>query len=152
MGHYPEIKECVIFDLDGTLADVTHRRHHLLPSVKNWKAWNAAMHLDKPRMEIARLLRMIKGNGYRIVICSGREAVFRDVTETWLRTNTLHYDALYMRAEKDYRDDGIVKGELLDAILADGWKPWLVVEDRNRVVAMWRERGLTCLQCADGDF
>ncbi len=57
-----------------------------------------------------------------------------------------------MRPEKDYRDDGTIKAELLDKILADGWEPWLVVEDRQRVVDMWRARGLTCLQCAPGDF
>jgi hypothetical protein len=57
-----------------------------------------------------------------------------------------------MRAEKDYRADDIIKGELLDRIISDGWRPWLVVDDRDRVVKMWRDRGLLCLQCAPGDF
>jgi hypothetical protein len=60
--------------------------------------------------------------------------------------------ALYMRPARDSRDDGIVKSELLDRIIADGYEPWLAIDDRDRVVEMWRARGLTCLQCAPGDF
>lgn len=152
MGQYPESCVCAIFDLDGTLADVGHRRHHVATRPKNWAAWNAAMGDDKPVEPIQRLLFMLHAAKYRIVICSGREVVFRENTERWLRDHLIPFDAIYMRAAKDHRDDGTVKSELLDQILADGWLPWIVFDDRSRVVDMWRERGLTCLQCAPGDF
>jgi predicted kinase len=51
-----------------------------------------------------------------------------------------------MRPEKDTRVDHIVKEEMLDKIIADGYDPFLVIDDRPSVVAMWRRRGLTCLQ------
>ena len=57
-----------------------------------------------------------------------------------------------MRAEGDYRADDVVKGELLDRILADGYHPELVFDDRTRVVNMWRARGIMCAQVAEGDF
>jgi hypothetical protein len=60
--------------------------------------------------------------------------------------------ALYMPAAKNYREDDIVKSELLDQIISDSYELWLAIDDRDRVVAMWRARGLTCLQCASGDF
>lgn len=144
--------ECVIFDIDGTLADLTHRRHHVLTKPKNWTAFNAGMSADKPNANVVRLALDMRRLGHSIVVCSGREAVYREVTEQWLARHGVEYDAIYMRPEKDYRDDGAIKGDLLDKILSDGWQPWLVVEDRDRVVKMWRARGLTCLQCAEGDF
>ncbi len=55
------------------------------------------------------------------------------------------YQDLHMRAEGDYRPDYIVKSQILDGILADGHDIAFVVDDRPSVVAMWRERGLTCL-------
>lgn len=143
--------DCVIFDLDGTIADIKHRRVYVEKKPKNWAAFNASMHMDEPNFPIIRLAQELARNS-EIVICSGREAVYRPETETWLAKHLVPYKALYMRPEKDYRADDIVKAELLDRILADGWKPWLTVDDRNRVVAMWRSRGLPCLQCADGDF
>lgn len=146
------MKPCVIFDIDGTICDLTHRRHHVANKPKNWAAFNAGICADKPNEPIVRLLHTLSDSDHEIVLCSGREAVFRQVTEEWLARHKVCYAALYMRPAKDYRDDGTVKGELLDQILKDGWEPWLVVDDRSRVVKMWRERGLTCLQCADGDF
>lgn len=109
------------------------------------------MPLDKVHENIrALLLAFIPAN--QIVLCSGREAVYRGETAEWCLDNKIPYAALYMRAEKDYRDDVIVKSELLDQILADGYEPWIVFDDRSRVVNMWRSRGLTCCQVAPGDF
>lgn len=143
---------CVIVDIDGTIANCDRRRPHIVCKPKNWKAFNAEMHADTVHSDIDRLVRAFNAQGYRIVLCSGREEVYRAVTERWLDKWMIPFHALYMRAEKDYRADDIIKSELLDRILADGHKPWLVVDDRKRVVDMWRKRGLTCLQCAEGDF
>jgi hypothetical protein len=45
-----------------------------------------------------------------------------------------------------------VKKALLEQIHVDGFSPWLVLDDRDAVVKGWRNLGLTCLQCAPGDF
>lgn len=144
--------KAVIVDIDGTLCDIEHRRHHVMGKPKNWKSFNAAMHLDTPRSDIVTLVRILHAAGHAIVLCSGRQSRYRDDTETWLARHQVPRHALYMRAGQDFRDDAIVKSELLDQIMADGYEPWLVIDDRDRVVAMWRARGLTCLQCAPGDF
>ena len=144
--------KAVIVDVDGTICDVEHRRHHLLRKPKNWRAFNAAMHLDTPRSDIVDLVRILHSAGSKIVLCSGREEYYRPQTEDWLKRHDVPNHALYMRAARDYRGDEIVKSELLDRIMAQGYRPWLVIDDREKVVAMWRARGLTCLQCAPGDF
>ncbi len=146
------LPNCVLFDLDGTLANCDHRRVHITKKPKDWQAFNACMANDTVHANIFQLMNILKGSGWKVVICTGREAAYRDVTIAWLRKWNIWFDAIYMRAEKDYRADDIIKSELLDRILADGFSPWLVVDDRDRVVAMWRSRGLTCLQCAPGDF
>lgn len=142
----------VIFDIDGTLADTEHRKRHVEQRPKDWKSWNAAMHLDGQRPAIIKLAQELSKT-HRLLLCTGRQEEHRKVTCKWLaETADLWFSELYMRATGDYRDDAIVKSEMLDRILADGFKPWLVVDDRSKVVTMWRERGLDCLQCAPGDF
>lgn len=144
----------VIFDIDGTLADITHRRHHVATKPKNWQAFAAGCADDKVNEPIAAIGRLfLLGN--RIICCSGRNEAQREVTETWLDKMwglVGRHSALYMRADGDYRADDIVKEELLDRIIADGYWPVLAFDDRDRVVAMWRRRGLVCCQVAEGDF
>ena len=138
---------CVIFDIDGTLADHRHRLHHITSWPKNHEAFFAAMHLDGVHPAVVELARILDQTG-NLVFVSGRPDRYRQVTVTWLLRIGISLSTLYMRADGDCRPDHIVKRELLAEILADGWKPWLVIDDRPQVVAMWRAEGLTCLQAA----
>jgi phosphoglycolate phosphatase-like HAD superfamily hydrolase len=147
------VLSAIIFDMDGTLSDPTHRRHHVTgPGKKNWAAWNATMGDDPPNAPIVALARLFHGADAKIVVCTGRHEEYRRVTETWLLMHDVPVHRLYMRPSKDSRPDHVVKLELLAQIRADGFDPHIVVDDRASVVAMWREAGLTCLQCAPGDF
>ena len=141
-----------VFDIDGTLADITHRRKYVASKPKNWKAFNAGMSLDVPNVPVVQMCKLLHTQGHTIVLCSGRGSEQRGVTETWLAKHGILYHALYMRAEKDYRADYIVKEELLDQLLNDGYNPITVFDDRDQVVEMWRRRGLTCFQVAPGNF
>ena len=140
------------FDIDGTLANIEHRRQYVASKPKNWKAFNASMHLDTPHDDIVFLAKLFKQLGHRIILCSGRGEEQRKVTEKWLKDHDIQYDALYMRKEQDYRSDNIVKSELLDQLLLDGYSPFMVFDDRDQVVDMWRKRGIRCCQVAPGDF
>ena len=147
-----KIEKSVIFDMDGTLADVAHRRHHVQKKPKNWPAFNAAMREDAPNTPIIEMARVFADAGWDVLICTGREERYRRVTEEWLSRHAVPYARIYMRPTGDYRPDHVIKMEILDAIRAQGFDPHISVDDRNSVVAMWREAGLTCLQCAEGDF
>lgn len=140
-----------IIDIDGTLADCRHRLHHVLPGQKrDWDAFFAAMDEDGLIDPVASVVRSL-ADRYKIVLCSGRPENYRDVTEAWLDRNSVPRDALYMRPAGDTRADHIVKGQILDGIKADGFDPFVVIDDRQSVVDMWRERGLVCLQAAPSE-
>lgn len=148
----------VIVDIDGTVANGEHRQHHVRRvkgQKRNWMAFNELMHLDTPHWDVIWLVKMLKQAGCQIVFCSGRNEDDREVTIKWLNeTAELEgiYEKLYMRASKDYRDDSIIKRELLAKLREDGYDPFMVIDDRDRVVKMWREEGLRCLQVNPGDF
>lgn len=142
----------VVFDLDGTLADVEHRRHHLQGKRPNWAAFNDECHLDTINEPIVQLLRAMQLAGFKIIICSGREATpaVAEKTVRWLADHHIHYDGLYMRDMGDYRRDCEVKADFIEQIGAGNIL--FSVDDRNQVVEEWRAQGITCLQCAEGDF
>jgi predicted kinase len=143
--------KAVIFDIDGTLSDASHRLHHIKGRSPNWDSFFAECINDPPIEPIHDLARAVHAQGYRIILVSGRSDKVRDLTEAWIAQHAVPFDDLHMRPEGDYRQDYVVKSQILNAILAEGNEIAFVVDDRPSVVAMWRDRGLTCLQCRDWD-
>lgn len=135
--------KCFIFDIDGTLADNGHRQDWVKTKPKNWTAYNKTMGEDTPIIPVITVLRHLQygGTPFHIFICSGREEIYRQVTEGWLEEQDIEHDGLFMRKEQDYRDDCIVKKEMLDTIIKT-YEVVGVFDDRYKVVNMWREQGL----------
>ena len=139
-------------DVDGTIADLKHRRQYVATKPKNWPAFERTMHLDPPIQHVIDWAMTLKKAGWTVVIMTGRGAQNKQITEDWLKEHGVEYDAIYTRALKDYRKDSIVKAELMDQAVEDGYTPTMVFDDRNQVVEMWRARGVFCVQVAEGDF
>jgi hypothetical protein len=146
--------KCYVFDLDGTLANLDHRLPLIKTDPPDWRAFFATCGGDALIEPVARLYSDLALAAYDdgMIIVSGRSDECRSETMAWLLRHSIVHNALYMRREGDHRPDHIVKSELLDQMLTDGWEPILFVDDRDQVVNMWRERGYTCLQCAPGSF
>jgi hypothetical protein len=143
-------QELVIFDIDGTLADISQRIHHVRSKPKNWNAFNAGMAKDKAVHSMVRLCNILYASGLYIILCSGRNEKHRAQTVEWLKKEGVNYHELLLRKDNDMRQDAVVKREMLNGL--DKSAILFVVEDRSRVVEMWRAEGLTCLQCAPGEF
>lgn len=139
----------VIFDLDGTLANIDHRLHHVQDGNKNWDAFYAACPADGPVEPIIELARMCDDAGHTIVISSGRSENVRKETEEWLAKHNVNYARLFMRPNACFTPDQALKKAWLDEGLFGPKENILfVVEDRDRMVQMWRQQGITVLQCA----
>ena len=138
--------------MDGTLADCAHRLHYLSGTGrKNWEKFFAESKNDPPRKEILKLARELAANN-EILIASGRPEHLRCVTEIWLAQHELKVARIYLRKEQDRRPDGIVKAEMLELMHEHGFKPWLVIDDRQSAVDAWRKLGMVCLQCDESRY
>lgn len=143
----------IIIDLDGTLCDVSHRTHLVKQSPPNWPAFFDACTYDTPNAAVVALYDMARVAGHTIIYVSGRPETHRAQTTAWLETHDLaDHTLLLMRASGDYRPDTEIKRELFGKHISGRYKILFTVDDRASVVKMWRDLGLTCLQCADGNF
>lgn len=144
---------CYLFDIDGTLADLTHRLPHIQKKPKDWDAFFAACLDDKPITHVVELARTLSYEE-DIVFVSGRSNRVQHQTVRWLSDQGLpvHSTRLFMRRDGDHRPDHLVKAELLIAIREAGWEPIMAFDDRDQVVKMWRAAGIPCAQVAEGDF
>ena len=170
-----EDRPTVIFDIDGTLANIEHRRPFVTGKKKNFDAFNAAMDYDIPNEPIVDLLWMCEDSAKQIIFCTGRMEQYREVTRNFLlddcafeesyHTSThkcsresieRHIDTfLMMRPDERRHDpDSEIKQDMLNEILktVDKRNILFAVDDRKRVVDMWRANGITCLQVAEGNF
>ncbi len=149
---YPENStDCVLVDLDGTLSDCEHRKHFIEKTPKNWKEFLDPRRVSSdPLVEpVAKVVRAL-ADTYPIIYVSGRTKALYGPTKEWLTKHDLWIPPhkLFMRPLNDFRSDVVVKRELLATIRKE-WNPWLAIDDRTSVVAMWRDEGLTCLQVND---
>jgi phosphoglycolate phosphatase-like HAD superfamily hydrolase len=146
------MKDVVVFDLDGTLALIEHRRHYVAGKKKKWREFFAASVHDAPNEPIIEVDRALHRTGHEIWIVSGRSDEVREVTVLWLANHEVPYHHLIMRRAGDFTADDILKHSWLIKGIIPKERVLLVFDDRDRVVAMWRREGLTCAQVAPGDF
>jgi len=140
----------VVFDIDGTLAKIDHRLHHVKKKPKDWASFDAEIFQDEVNEPVAEVMRSMSSRNL-ILLASGRNERSRSKTEEWLSLHNLNsYQKLYMRPKLDYRCDSIVKKDILDQIIVDYGKPDMVFDDRPRVVNMWRENGIFVLDVYQG--
>jgi predicted kinase len=140
---------CLIVDIDGTLAHMNGRSPYDYTMVhtdivdENVRDVVRRYTVRDPQEEIPDTY---------IIVVSGREDNCQLETKRWLFENGIPYDEIYMRKTGDMRDDRIVKKEIYEEFIKPRYNVRFVLDDRDRVVKMWREEGLKVLQVAEGDF
>lgn len=146
---YEEIEglpHAVLVDIDGTLA-----HHEGIRSPYDVTRY----HLDEFDEIVAQAVYSIAryaGRQAKIIVMSGRDAAYRKVLEDWLDDNGFVYNDIFMRPVGDQRNDAVVKNELFDTHILGRYNVDIVFDDRDRVVKMWRQKGLKVFQVAPGDF
>ena len=142
----------IIFDIDGTLMNISHRKKFVEQRPKDWDKFREATKDDVPNLDVFAIAIALQKQGHNILIASGRNKSQRAITMMQLMKEKLVFRALELRSDTDYLPDYIVKADMLEKFKADGWKPELVFDDRSSVVDMWRSKGLRAVQVAPGDF
>lgn len=139
----------VIFDMDGTLADVRGIRHHIVPPTPKPKGWYKdfhAFHTDSvncpPNHSVVAHAQRTHLLGTAVLIVTARRAMYRPQTAMWLALNGVPSDRLYMRGDKDGREDYLVKKDILARIRTE-FHVIHAVDDNPSVIALWQEEGIS---------
>lgn len=154
-----------IFDIDGTLADSSHRIHHITKTPKDWDSFfqDDLILLDEPIKPVVSILRAILKDRATdpmapgIVFLTGRPEKTRVVTIKWLQAilglrydHAIPFSNLIMRPNGNFMNDDIWKVQELSKLEKE--RIICVFEDRNRIVKAMRAAGYTVMHVADGDF
>lgn len=142
--HIPGLPDAIICDLDGTLAERGDR------GIYDFEKCAA----DAVKWPVQSVLWEFWGRlNTQIIFMSGREEKYRPQTLSFLtKARVDECGPLYMRATGDRRNDAVVKFDLFNQHIRGKYNVLFTLDDRDRVVKMWRDMGLTCMQVAEGNF
>ena len=146
------MRDAVIFDMDGTLCDVSSVRHFIeRESIegasiegdkRDFDAFHAGAIDCPPHAHVVDAVAEAREAGKAVVVVTARPSKWRDYTIMWLDKHQIAYDRLYMRFEADFRHDYLIKADILKSIRKDGFEPTHAWDDSPKVIELWRENGI----------
>ena len=147
----------IIVDIDETLANTGHRVHFVKQKPRDWDSYYAGM--DEVNLWCREIVMAMFCRRKKILFVTGRPEKYRLTTIDWIKSSAFNGISpgpatweLLMRPDDDFRPDNVLKKEIWEREIKDKYDVLFVIEDRLRVVQMWRSIGLTCLQCVDGNY
>ena len=145
-------KKTIIFDVDGTIADVEHRRHFVNGN-NDWDSFRKETVNDTPVQWVCDIAKRFIAQGDEVAFFSARNESEREITEKqisqWIGDG---HKGVFLRPDDDFTPDDVFKSELADKFIDMGGKIDLIFDDRQKVVDMWRDKGFTVVQVAEGDL
>ena len=142
------MKSAVIFDMDGTLANVSSIRHHLARfdaskrrNIKDFNAFHAESVNVPPHDHVVNAAQVAKMLGHDVVIVTARRHMWRHHTAWWLAMHGVPSDAMFMRNDNDHRPDYEVKRDIL-ATIRKAWVPIYAWDDNPAIIRLWKEEGI----------
>lgn len=140
-------KGTVVIDLDGTLANLDHRLPFVKRESPDWDAFFEACTHDVINIWCYHLIHALTNSDISVKIVSARSRKVEEKTRQWLKFQDIpeSVELVLLRAEGDFTPDDDLKMKWLSQ--QNKAEILFVVDDRQRVVDMWRKEGLVCLQC-----
>jgi len=139
-----KMRDAVIFDMDGTLADVSSIRHHVTAGQTDFHAFHMAS-VDVPaHQDIVEELYRHQADNKAIVIVTARNERYMNVTVWWCLFAGITYDQMYFRPRDDQRPDVEVKRDILAQLRKDGFNPVHAYDDNPSIVNLWAEENIPC--------
>lgn len=146
-------RKWIVVDLDGTITDITHRKH--LAQQGLWDEFNEAAFEDPPNSIVTKVINILE-DWYDVMVVTGRPTKYQVRTVDWLHAHLFAPEVLLMRASDDYRSDHEVKIAALERFFGNKEAVLnavaFVLEDRDKVVEQLRNYGLTVWQIRQGDY
>lgn len=135
----------VIFDMDGTLADVSSIRHYLKADKgsKDFHSFHSESVNVPPHNHVVNAAQVAHMLGLKVLIVTARKYMWRDRTAWWLALNRIPSDMLIMRGNIDQRRDYEVKKDMLQTIRR-AYSPIHAWDDNPSIIKLWKDENIPC--------
>ena len=139
----------VIFDVDGVLADATHRQYLVTGNRRNWDMFFELCSKDPLIEPTATVARLIDPN-LTVILLTARPSWVAPETLGWLERHGVRWDLLIMREHGDYSMARDFKEFTVAELRTFGFDPELAFEDDMRNVHMFERVDIPCVYIHSG--
>ncbi len=130
----------ILCDIDGTVADNSHRQH-FLEGKKDWDGFFDALDLDKPIYEIINKMNDEHNQGREIIFLTGRPERYRDSTENWLKQYFNFPLRVVMRPNDNKKNKLLTKKEMFEQNFNID-EIFYVIDNDEDLLNMWKKMGM----------
>lgn len=141
MEHFEGLPDCAIFDLDGSMCDISHRSPYDASTCNK----------DKPNTHVVKFAKLLHDDGHKIFFFSGREEKHKTMTEEWLNKHFGKSFSLHMRETENFEKDVLLKDRLFKTHIANKYNCKAWVDDRLQIVRYVYEMGLPLFRVGNPD-
>jgi phosphoglycolate phosphatase-like HAD superfamily hydrolase len=152
------MKSWIVVDLDGTLADCSHRVH--LAEQKLWDEFHAGIPDDRPYEDVVYVLSALHNadSDLKLIVVTGRNEAYAEPTRRWLAKNVpfVSFEQMLFRPDDDRSPDHELKPRLLAEFFGTTQAAVnnvrFILEDRDAVTEALRNVGFFVWQVRPGAF
>jgi predicted kinase/phosphoglycolate phosphatase-like HAD superfamily hydrolase len=138
----PDSRQTTIaFDADGTLVDVSALTHLVRGSYRDFDRFHRSSLWSPPNQEVVDLAKEAADRGFKVIVVTAREELYRDVTQSWMDKHGVPYENIFMRGMGDRRPDHIAKRQMFEEINKH-YDVVHFVDDRHDIAEVWRSHGV----------
>lgn len=134
-------RTAVIFDMDGTLVNVSSIRHFVKSTPRDFVEFHSQSINCPPHDDVVDAAHKAVEDGHEVIVVTARGEMWRSLTSVWLALHNVPSDALLMRSGKDNRSDVEVKRDIL-AMIRQTRDVVHAFDDNPNVIALWVENGI----------
>lgn len=139
----PAPRDAIVFDMDGTLADVSVLvEKYLWGRDRNFHQFHTDSEFSPAHQWVVDAARKAAEDGYAVVVLTARQAVYVGPTKRWLIANGVPANALFMRGHDDFRPDYEAKKDIVADIERAGYNIVHAYDDNPQVLRLWAELGV----------
>lgn len=131
--------EIVICGLDGVLALIEHRLHHLYneEGAKHWDRFQEACIDDMPNLPLIDRLNQARSEGTSVILISGRSTAVKEQTEQWLYQWQIGYDGLWLRPTNNFKPAVEFKSAIIEQHYSENSVRRIYESETHLDVARW---------------
>lgn len=149
-------QKAVIIDIDGTISNSLHAEQFQKPTGgTDWEKWIESTRFATVNEWCKELCIAMQHRGYRLIFLTARSSGFNGlaITREWLNSH-LNPDGIFeyeliMRPENDFRPDTDIKLDLYSRLIYPHYDILFAVDDKQKIIDLWRNLGIPSLHCAD---
>ena len=137
----------ILCDIDGTVADNSHRQH-FLEGKKDWDGFFDALDLDEPIYEIINKMNDEHNQGREIIFLTGRPERYRHPTENWLKQYFNFPLRVVMRPNDNKKNKLLTKKEMFEQNFNID-EIFYVIDNDEDLLNMWTDMQLKVVGVTD---